>query len=72
MSNARAVELSASSSTGFDDTINWGIQLACPSMRDLHHLRSACVNDQEILLETGRPASYRASMQVTFTPDSEG
>ena len=72
MSNARAVEVSASSNTGFDDAINRGIHLACASMRDLRHLRSACVNDQEILLESGRPASYRVSMQVTFMPDNEG
>ena len=71
MSTATAVEISASSTTGFDDAINRGIHKACPCLRDLRKLRSTHVNDQQILLEHGRPASYRVSLKVTFMQDGE-
>ena len=72
MGTATAVEISASSTTGFDDAINRGIYQACAGLRDLRKLRSTCVNDQQICLEKGRPASYRVSLQITFMQDGEG
>lgn len=72
MNTATAVEVSACSPTGFDDAINRGIHQACPGLRDLRKLLSTHVNDQQILLENGRPARYRVSLQVTFMQDGEG
>lgn len=71
MSTATAVEVSASSIAGFDDAINRGIHQACSGLRDLRHFRGASVNDQQIFLEDGRPASYRVKLQVTFFPDGD-
>lgn len=71
MNMATAVEVSASSTTGFDDAINRGIHQACPCLRDLRKLRSTHVNDQQILLEHGCPVTYRVSLQITFMPDGE-
>ena len=72
MGTATAVEISASSTTGFNDAINRGIYQACAGLRDLRKLRSTCVNDQQICVEKGRPASYRVSLQITFMQDVEG
>ena len=72
MGTATEVEISASSTTGFDDAINRGIYQACAGLRDLRKLRSTCVNDQQICVEKGRPASYRVSLQITFMQDGEG
>ena len=72
MGTATAVEISASSTTGFDDAINRGIYQACAGLRDMRKLRSTCVNDQQRGVEKGRPASYRVSLQITFVQDGEG
>jgi len=71
MNTATALEVSACSTTGFDDAINRGIHQACPGLRDLRKLRSAHVNDQQILLENGCPARYQVSLKITFMQDGE-
>ena len=71
MNTATAMEVSASSPTGFDDAINRGIHQACACLRDLRKLRSTHVNDQQILLENGHPVCYRVSLQITFMQDGK-
>ena len=72
MRTATAVEVSATSSTGFEDAINRGLHQACAGSHNLRHLCSARVQDQQLLVESGRSPVYRVNMQVTFMQESKG
>ena len=71
MQSTTAVEVSASSSTGFEDAINRGLHQACAGIHSLRHLSSAHVEDQQMLVESGRSSVYRVKMQVTFVHERE-
>ena len=68
---AAAIEVSATSSIGFKDAINRGLHQAYANTRNLRHLCSAHVSDQQMLVKSGRSAIYRVKMQVTFMLESE-
>ncbi|MBC7444008.1 MAG: dodecin domain-containing protein [Polaromonas sp.] len=71
MPTATAIEVSATSATGFEDAINRGLHQACAGIRNLRHLCSAQVREQQMVVQSGQAAIYRVKMQVTFTRDSE-
>ena len=66
-----AIEVCATSSTGFEDAINRGLHQACANIHHLRHLCGAHVKDQQMLVQSGQAAVYQVKMQVTFTHDSE-
>ena len=67
-----AIEVCATSSTGFEDAINRGLHQACANIRHLRHLYSAHVKDQQMLVQSGHAAVYQVKMEVTFMRDSDG
>lgn len=60
---ARVTEITASSSKGFDDAVAVGIARA---NKTLKNVRGAWVQDQKVVVEDGKIASYRVTMKVTF------
>lgn len=64
MSVARVTEIKSSSTVSFDDAIRQGVARAA---RTLKNLRSAWVENQEVILEgDGTIVEYRVQMRVTF------
>jgi flavin-binding protein dodecin len=64
MSVARVTEIKASSPKSFDAAIHEGLDRA---QKTLKNVRSAWVQDQEILLDgKGKISEYRVLMKVTF------
>lgn len=63
MSVAKVIEVSASSTTSFEDAIKEGLSRACDSIQNV---RGAWIKEQQVSVENGRIASYRVNMQVTF------
>jgi hypothetical protein len=60
---AGVIEISASSTTSFDDAIATGVQRATDTIDDV---RSAWVKAQEVLVEDGKVTEYRVHLMVTF------
>ena len=71
MRTATPIEVSATSSTGFEDAINRGLHQACANIRNLRQLCSADVREQQMLVQSGQSAIYRVKMQVTFMLENE-
>lgn len=63
MSVAKVIEVSASSTTSFEDAINQGITRACDT---IDNVRGAWIKEQKVSIENGRITTYRVNMQVTF------
>ena len=63
MSVAKVIEISATSTSSFEDAINHGITRACDT---ISNVRGAWVKEQKVSVENGRITSYRVIMQVTF------
>ena len=68
MSVAKVIEVSASSTTSFEDAINQGIARACDTIANV---RGAWIKEQKGSIEGGRIVSYRVNMQVTFVLDDK-
>ena len=68
MSVAKVIEVSASSTTSFEDAINQGIARACDTIANV---RGALIKEQKVSIEGGRIVSYRVNMQVTFVLDDK-
>ena len=68
MSVAKVIEVSASSTTSFEDAINQGIARACDTIANV---RGAWIREQKVSIEGGRIVSYRVNMQVTFVLDDK-
>ena len=68
MSVAKVIEVSASSTTSFEDAINQGIARACDTIANV---RGAWIKEQKITVEDGRITTYRVNMQVTFVIGGE-
>ena len=58
MSVAKVIEVSASSTTSFEDAINQGIARACDTIANV---RGAWIKEQKVSIEGGRIVSYRVS-----------
>jgi flavin-binding protein dodecin len=63
MSVAKVIEISATSTSSFEDAINQGINRASDT---ISNVRGAWVKEQKVSVENGRITSYRVIMQVTF------
>jgi hypothetical protein len=68
MSLAKIVEISAESTTSFEDAINQGIQTAS---RTVQNIKSAWVKEQQVVVEGGKVVNYRVDLKVTFVLDSQ-
>lgn len=64
MSVARSTELTAMSTTGFEEALKEGLARAQETLRNV---KSCWVKDQEVLV--GDPNQYKVTMKVTFVLD---
>ena len=63
MSVAKVLELSAESTSSFDDALRLGIRKASESVSGI---RGAWIENQEVIVEDGEVSKYRVHMRVTF------
>ncbi len=63
MSVAKVIEISAASEESFEDAIANGITKATETVRDI---KGAWVKEQQVKVENGKIAEYRADLKVTF------
>ena len=63
MSVAKVIEISAESKKGFEDAIQQGIKRAGATVKDI---RSAWIQEQQVVVDNGKIAAYRVNMKVTF------
>jgi len=63
MSIARVTEIIAGSSKNFDDAIEKGVKRAA---KTLTNVKSAWVQDQNVLVEDDKITEYRVTLKVTF------
>ena len=63
MSVARVTEITSSSKKSFQDAIEKGIDRATKTLKNVE---GAWIQDQKIVVEDGKIASYRVNMKVTF------
>ena len=67
MSVARVTEISATSTTSFEDALKTGITRATQTLRNV---RSAWVKEQHVRLDgSGNVSEYQVNMLVTFVLD---
>jgi len=66
MSVARSTELTAMSSSSFEDALREGVERAKKTLRNV---KSCWVKDQELLVGDGGPDQYKVTMKVTFVLD---
>lgn len=70
MSVARVVEISSTSTKGFEDAIVQGIARANKTLREI---RSAWVKEQEVEVSNGKITAYKVNLKVTFVlEDTKG
>jgi flavin-binding protein dodecin len=63
---ARVTEISATSSTSFEEAIKSGLERANKTLRNV---RSAWIKEQQVRLENGSISEYQVNMLVTFVLD---
>lgn len=63
MSVARVTEISAVSSSSFEDAVKEGIERANKTLRNIE---SAWVKDMNVMIENGSITGYKVNMAVTF------
>lgn len=63
MSVARVTELSATSTTSFEDAIQEGVARATSTLRGVE---GAWIKDMNVLIEDGNITGYKVNMAVTF------
>jgi dodecin len=66
MSVAKVSEISATSTTSFEDAIQQGLKRAGKTVRGM---KSAWIKEQQVRLEKGRITEYQVNMMVTFVLD---
>lgn len=66
MSVAKVSEISATSTTSFEDAINQGIARANKTLRNV---RSAWIKEQQVRVANGAITEYQVNMMVTFVID---
>lgn len=66
MSVAKVIEISASSSQGFEDAIRQGIIKASETV---HGIEGAWVKEQKVTVSNGQVTDYRVNLTITFTLD---
>ena len=63
MSVAKNIEITSTSTTGFDDAIRKGIERAA---KTIDNIRGAWVKEQKVQVADGKISEYVATMIVTF------
>lgn len=63
MSVARVTEISAMSSTSFEDAVNQAVSRASQSLRGVS---SAWIKEQRVLIEGGQISQYQVNVMITF------
>ena len=63
MSVAKIIEISSSSTKGFEDAINNGIARAAET---IHNIQGAWVSEQKVSVEKGKIVEYRVNLRLTF------
>jgi len=63
MAIGKVIEISASSTKGFEDAIQQGLGRATETVEDV---RGAWIKEFEVRMENGKIAEYRVNMKVTF------
>lgn len=66
MAVAKVIEISAESASSFEDAVRHGILKASDTVKNI---RSAWVQDQEVMVKGGEIETYRVRMKVTFILD---
>lgn len=66
MSVAKIIEITADSTTSFEDAIRKGIERATDSVQNV---RGAWVKEQQVVVEDGNITKYRVDLKVTFVLD---
>lgn len=66
MTVARVTEISATSTTSFEDAIKEGIDRATNTLRGV---QGAWVKDMNVAIENGNITGYKVNMAVTFVLD---
>lgn len=66
MSVAKVIEVSAESEKSFEDAIQEGIKTAA---KTVHNIKSAWINEQQVVVDAGEVVKYRVDMKVTFILD---
>lgn len=63
MSVARVTEITASSTTSFDDAVKVGVDRATKTLKNVE---GAWVQDMTVKVDNGQVTEYRVNMKVTF------
>ncbi len=66
MSTAKVIEISAESSTSFEDAISQGIAKAS---KTVHNIKSAWVKEHQVKVENNKVVAFRVDLKVTFILD---
>ena len=66
MAIAKVIEISASSTTGFEDAVRDGINRAAQTV---HHMRKAWVNEQSVVIRDDNIAEWHVNLRITFVLD---
>ena len=70
MTVARVIELSATSSQGFEEAIREGVDRATKTLRNVE---GCWVKDMNVLIENGNIQGYKVNLAVTFVlEDAQG
>ena len=63
MSVAKVSEISASSTTSFDDAIRLGVERAS---KTLENVTGAWIQDHEVAIQNGKITEYKVRIKITF------
>lgn len=63
MTVAKIIEISASSSTSFEDAIKQGVARAADTVENI---KGAWVKEQQVVVEGNKVVEYRVDLKVTF------
>ncbi len=63
MSVAKIIEITASSTSGFEDAISQGIARASETVKGI---KGAWVAEQKVVVNDGKVVEYRVSLKVSF------
>jgi flavin-binding protein dodecin len=66
MAIAKVIEVSASSTSGFEDAVRDGINRAA---KTVHNMRTAWVNEQSVVVRDDQIVEWHVNLRITFVLD---
>jgi hypothetical protein len=66
MSIAKVIEISASSTQGFEDAVKMGIARASET---IHGIEGAWIKEQKVVVADNQVTDYRVNLAITFKVD---